>query len=109
MTYLDLLPRLKTWIYCSGYKDCDGLHDTPIDATVFGGVLTSFRFTDFLSLAQRTQFTYALSAVTPEYKACNAEDETVIRRIEMLIGQPVAVISRGPMAEHVEVLNALPR
>jgi adenylosuccinate synthase len=109
VTHLDVLPRLKTWKYCSGYKDCHALCDTFIDATELGDVLTSFRFTNFPSLAQRTQFSQALAAVTPEFAACDAEDETVISQIEMLIGQPVAVISHGPNAENVQVLNALPR
>lgn len=109
VTHLDALPRLKTWKYCSGYKDYHALYATFIDATELGDVLTSFRFTNFPSLAQRAQFTQALSAVTPQFEACDANDETVIRQIEMLIGQPVAVISRGPGAENVQVLNALPR
>jgi adenylosuccinate synthase len=108
VTHLDVLPRLKVWKYCPGYKGCDGLYETSVDATESGGVLRSFRFTNVLPLDQRAQFTQALSVVTPELETCDAEDETVIRQIELLTGHPVGIISRGPGAENVQILNAFP-
>jgi len=108
VTHLDLLSRLKTWKYCPGYKRYNGLYDTPIDSTKSDGVLASFRLPHFLSLAKRAQFTQALSTVTPVLETCNVDDEAVIREIELLIGQPVGIISRGPSAENVQILNSFP-
>lgn len=108
VTYLDVLPRLEAWRYCPGYKGYDGIYEAAVDAAESGGVLRSFRFTNVLSLAQRAQFTQALSAVTPELETCDAEAETVIRQIELLIGHPVSMISRGPSAENVQIRNAFP-
>ena len=108
VTHLDVLPRLKTWKFCSAYKKYSALYDTSVDTTEFGGVLTSFRFTNSVSVPQRAQFTQALSEVTPQLEDCDAEDETVIHQIELLIGQPVSIMSRGPSAENVRMLHALP-
>ena len=108
VTHLDVLPRLANWKYCPGYKGYDGLYATTVDATESGGVLRSFRPSNSLSLVQRAQLTQALTAVTPELETCNAEDETVIRQIELLTGHPVGMISRGPRAENVQVRNAFP-
>jgi adenylosuccinate synthase len=108
VTHLDVLSRLKTWKYCPGYKGYHGLYDIPVDSTISDGALASFRLPHFLSLAERAQFTQALSTVAPVLETCDADDETVIREIELLIGQPVGIISRGPSAENVQILNSFP-
>lgn len=95
ITHLDLLPRLGTWKYCSGYQ---GL-DRP-DTTDNLDILPS------LSLAERTHFTKALSKATPIINSAGADDKTVIREIERLIGQQVGIVSYGPSAESVQILNA---
>ncbi len=108
VTHLDVLSRLKTWKYCLGYKDYQGLNDTSIEATISGDILTNFHLPTFLSLAERTQFTEGLSTVTPVLDDYDVDDETVIQKIESLIGQLVGMISRGPSAENVEILNSFP-
>ena len=108
VTHLDVLSRLKPWKYCLGYKGYQGLNDTSVAATISGDVLTNFHLPAFLSLAERTQFTQGLSIVTPVLETCDADDETVIQEIESLIGQPVGLISRGPSAENVQILNSVP-
>lgn len=108
VTHLDVLSRLKTWKYCPGYKGYYGLYGTSVDSTISDGVLASFRLPHLLSLAERAQFTQALSTVTPVLETCDVDDETVIREIESLLGQPVGIISRGPSAENVQILNSFP-
>lgn len=107
-THLDVLAHLKTWKYCPGYKDCHSLYDSFIGSTIPGDILTDFHLPDFLPLEKRAQFTQALSSVTPVLEACEVDDETVIRTIEALTGQQVGMVSRGPGAENVEILNSLP-
>ncbi|HET7142867.1 MAG TPA: adenylosuccinate synthetase, partial [Anaerolineales bacterium] len=103
VTHLDVLSRLNTWKYCLGYEGEHALGDLLVDSNVSDGVLTSFRLSSSLTLAQRVQFTQALSAVTSVFETCNAEDGKVIQKIEALIGQQVAIVSHGPCAENVQL------
>ncbi|MGC1378393.1 MAG: adenylosuccinate synthetase [Anaerolineales bacterium] len=106
VTHLDALPRLKTWTYCAGYKAFPAFDDS--DPGRFGGVLTDFHLPSFPSLAQREQFTQALSTATPLLETYDADEERVIQKIETLLGQPVGMVSRGPGAGNVQVLNPIP-
>lgn len=108
VTHLDALPRLETWMYCPGYKGFPAFDDAAFDFEQSGGVLTGFRLPSFLALAQRAQFTQALSAATPRLETCEADEAKVIQKIESLLGQPVGMVSRGPGAEDVQVLNPIP-
>ena len=108
LTHLDVLSHLKTWKYCVGYKGQPGFDDTFVDSDISDGVLTSFRLPRFLPLAQRAQFTQVLSAVAPLLETCDADDRKVIQKIETLIGQPVGIISCGPSADNVQILNSIP-
>ena len=108
VTHLDILPSLKSWKYCPGYQGYHGSNNTSVVTNTSDGILTGFRLPPFLSLAERTQFTQALSEVTPVLKSCDVNDETVIREIELLIGQQVGIVSYGPSAENVQVLYSFP-
>ncbi len=108
ITHMDALSHLKEWKYCLGYKNCHDLYDHAVDCTVSGDVLTSFHLPGFLSLEERAQFTQALSTVTPVFETCEADDKIVVRKIESLLGRQVGMISRGPRAEDVQILNPLP-
>jgi adenylosuccinate synthase len=108
VTHLDVLSHLKTWKYCLGYKDWDGSYDSLISSTMSGDILTDFRLLDSVSLEVRSQFAQALFTVTPMLETCEADDETVVRKIESLIGQQVGMISHGPSAENVQILHAFP-
>ena len=108
VTHLDVLSRLKTWKYCIGYKGQPGFDKPFVDSAVSEGVLTNFRLPRFLPLAQRAQFTQALSEVTPVLEACDPDDGKVIQKIESLIGQPVGIISSGACAENVKILTSIP-
>ncbi len=108
ITHMDALSHLKEWNYCLGYRDSHDLYDTSIEATNSADVLTSFHLPHFLSLDERAQFTQALSSVTPVFETCEADDEIVVRKIESLLETPVGMISRGPRAENVQLLNPLP-
>ncbi len=71
-------------------------------------MVTEFHLPPYLSLEQRTQYTQALSAVTPVLKECKADEETVIREIEALTGQQVRIVTRGPRANDVQILGSFP-
>jgi adenylosuccinate synthase len=109
VTHMDMLPRLKTWKYCPGYQKYNDLYDTSAVSTISNGVLTDFQLPAFLALEQRSQLTHALSTVTPVFSACEADDETVIREIESLTGQQIGIISRGPSATDVQMMNSFPQ
>jgi adenylosuccinate synthase len=108
VTHLDILSRLKKWIYCTGYKVPLDFGDPFVDAVIADGVMKNFHLPPFLPLAQREKFTQALSTVTPVLETCDTSDGQVIQKIESLIGQPVGIISRGPSAENVEIINSIP-
>jgi adenylosuccinate synthase len=108
VTHLDVLPHLKTWQHCVGYKGSPDFDAAFVDSDISDGVLTSFRLPRFLPLAQRAQFTQYLSAVAPILETCETDDRKVIEKIETLIGQPVGIISRGPSADNVEILHSIP-
>jgi adenylosuccinate synthase len=109
VTHLDVLSRLKTWKYCPGYKRYNDLYDASAVSTVSDSVLTDFRLPAFLALEQRSQLTEALSTVTPVFTDCDADDKTVIREIESLTGQQIGIVSRGPSATDVQIMNSFPR
>lgn len=107
VTHMDILHHLDSWKYCQGYKEHLGISDRGIDTLVSNDLLTNFRLPEGLSLAERTQFSQALSTVKPELNTCKANAKDVIQGIESLIGQPVGMVSRGPSAEHVQALSSL--
>ena len=108
VTHLDVLSNLKTWKYCTGYKGKYSFDDAFIETDVFNGVLANFHLPRFLPLAKRAQFTQLLSSVNPVFETCDADDGKVIRKIESLIGQPIGIISSGPRAKNVQILNSIP-
>jgi adenylosuccinate synthase len=108
VTHLDVLPRLKEWSYCVGYKNCPGLYDSAAGSTFSGDMLTKLRLPAFLSLDQRTRVTEAVSGVFPVLESCEAQEEIVVQCIESLLEQQVGMISRGPSSANVELLNSLP-
>jgi adenylosuccinate synthase len=108
VTHLDVLSRLETWKYCVGYKGFHDPDDIFVNSDVTNGVLASLHLPRFLSLEQRAQFTQALSTVTPVLETCDANEGRVIQRIESLIGQPVDIISHGPSAKNIQILNSIP-
>lgn len=108
VTHMDVLSHLKTWKYCIGYNGRHGFDDTFVNSNISDSVLLNFNLPHFLPLAQRAQFTQALSAVSPVFETCDADHGKVIQKIEALIGQTVGIISHGPSAENVQILNSIP-
>lgn len=108
VTHLDVLSHLGTWKYCLGYKNSHSLYDSCLSSTISDNILTHFHLHNFLPLEKRTQFTQALSTVVPVLETCETDDKTVIRKIETLIGQQVGMISHGPSAENIQILNPFP-
>jgi adenylosuccinate synthase len=107
VTHLDMLPRLLAWKYCPGYREPTGFDPLAVETTGSGGILQNFRLPDALTLEQRTRFTQALAKVTPLLETGDAQAEKVVQKIEALIGQRVGIISCGPSAEHVRIINAM--
>jgi len=109
VTHLDILAGQQAWKYCAGYQGYPQSPQTPIVPTIADGVLTDFRIPPDLGLAERAAFTQALSSVTPVFKDCEANAERVIGEIELLLGQPVGIVSYGPRARDVGRLSSFPQ
>lgn len=107
LTHLDVLSHLETWNYGVGYKGASGFDNTLLELDLSDGVLRNFHTPRPLSLAQREQLTQALSGVIPMLETCEADERRVVQKIEELIGQPVDIVSHGPSAGNVHVLNSI--
>ena len=108
VTHLDVLARLEQWRYSPGYEDVQDWPGASGDADLTGGVLRRLCAARHLPLAQRALLTEALSRVKPILETCPAEERDMLRVIETLTGQPVSLVSRGPSAETVQIINAIP-
>ena len=108
VTHMDILPRLKTWKYCPGYQGLYIPNNTSFVTTISDDILTNFHFSPYLSLTERTHLTQILSNATPVLNGCNADDKTVIQEIEHLTEQQVGIVSFGPKAKDVQILNTFP-
>lgn len=108
VTHLDILPRLKSWKYCTGYLGFGSSVGQPESPTQPYVPLRTLRPLHPNSLDQRTEFTRALSAVTPLLDECDADEKQVIAKIEVLTGQKVGIVSRGPRADDVQILDSFP-
>lgn len=107
VTHLDLLPKMKTWRYCTAYRGQAAFAGFA-GSKEANDMLTNIQLPQSLSLVQRERLTHALSAVTPIFDTCDANEAEIIPKIESLIEQPVGIISRGPKAEDVEMMRSLP-
>ncbi len=108
LTHLDVLRHLETWKYCPGYQEYPDFDGTFVGLDISDGLLAGFHMPRFLPVEQRAQLTRALSNVEPVVETCGVDDPHVIQKIKSLIGQPVDIISRGPSAAHVQILNPIP-
>jgi adenylosuccinate synthase len=106
VTHLDILPHLKEWKFCQGYRDPHHCFDAPAGSNISGNTLTSLPARNLLPLGERAQITQALSRVEPVIETCDVEDKIVIQKIEALLGHPVGIVSHGPCAENVQILNS---
>jgi adenylosuccinate synthase len=107
ITHMDLLPRLKAWHYCAGYSEYHELISNSIDNDISEAALEEFCMSTSLSLAQRAKLTKALFKVKPNLNECVAEEASVIQKIESLLNHPVDMISRGPTAMDIQILNSI--
>ncbi|MBI9045182.1 MAG: adenylosuccinate synthetase [Anaerolineaceae bacterium] len=108
VTHLDVLSHLKTWHYCNGYEGQPCFDKPYIHTKTKDDVLVNFSLPRSLALEQREQFTQALSEVVPILGTCEPDETQVIEKIEFLLDQSVDMISRGPGAGDVEIINAYP-
>ena len=106
ITHLDILPRLKTWKYCLVYEELDNPKNISFISTISEGLLSNFNLPSDFSPTERTQFTQTLSKATPVLNNCEANDERVIREIELILGQEVGIVSYGPSAENVRMRDS---
>lgn len=108
ITHLDILTRMKTWKYCTGYQEFGSSYGQSDLPTLPNTPLTTLHPPPPQSIEQRTHFTRALSKVTPVLKECNADENAVIHEIESLTGQKIGIVSRGPCSDDVQILNSFP-
>ncbi len=87
ITHMDILPRLPAWCYVDEYQNI------------------KMPAPKHLSLAERAQFTSELNAVQPNLKDCEADVDTVVEKIENLLGVDIAFLSFGQRAGDVMKRN----
>lgn len=107
ITHMDILPHLKTWKYCMGYLDRYDSHYLPDKSVISNDVLKDLHVSPYLSVEQRGKITNLISSVTPVIKACRPNEGNVLRKIELLLGQSIGIVSRGPSAANVSLLKSI--
>jgi adenylosuccinate synthase len=105
VTYLEVLPRLKKWNYCDSYKWLDHFEGLRVDSDSSEGTLSNFRLRTGLSLSQRERITQALLTAAPVVDTSDAVEGEVVHQIEALLGQRVGIVSTGPRAANVKILQ----
>jgi len=108
LTHMDMLRNQKEWKYCYGYQGQQYFDTISNEVNVSDKVLRNFHLPRSLSLEQRSRITQAISSVNPLIKSCEAKEEKVIQEVEELIGQTVGIISRGPSAKDVQLMQHVP-
>jgi adenylosuccinate synthase len=104
VTHLDLLERLKQWVYCTGYRGQFNVGDS-FDVEIADGVMKNLNLPRMLPFSQREQFTQSLMHVTPLLASCDPEKKTVIQTIVSLLEKPIQMISNGPTADDVKIFQ----
>ena len=107
VTHLDLLPRLKSWNYCNGYAG-QGTVDNSFVESISKDVVASMRATPSLPIPEREKLTQAVMGASPVLETSEAGDRRVVEKIESLLGLSVSIVSRGPSAGDIQILNSLP-
>lgn len=107
VTHMDVLPRLETWKYCIGYEPQAGTPDISRPTNSYQGRLAPLPLLSSFSLEQREKISQALFRVSPILASCRTDEDTVIRKMELLLERPVGIISRGPSAGNVQMLKSL--
>ena len=105
VTHMDIIPRLDRWKYCQSYQEPYLSEDMSVNSTVSSGLLTDFHPHPGLSLTKRAAFTQTLSKAVPVMNSCSADEESVMQEIERMTGQQIGMLSYGPKAENVRILN----
>jgi hypothetical protein len=72
------------------------------------GVLTKLSPLPGMSLDLRERVTHELLEVEPVLDDCEPVMEKVVQKIAALTGKSVGLVSTGPTAEHVSLLEELP-
>jgi adenylosuccinate synthase len=83
ITHLDWLTKLTNWTYCDAYDPA-----VPLDVPAH-------------SVERQSHLASLLASTRPVLRHCPATEGAVLERIEILVGKPVAIGSRGPTAEDV--------
>lgn len=108
ITHMDILPRLKMWKYCVGYLEGHDPHYLPIESVISNGILKDFHLPPCLSIEQREKFTNLISSVKPAIEVCSSDEGKVLQKIESLLGQSIGIVSHGPSAANVNLLDSIP-
>lgn len=93
LTHVDTLARLDRWMVCPQYDDG-------------GEVETLLSESPPLSMDRRCDLTRKLMAVRPRLKSVLPDERQVLQQVETQLGQVVNLLSRGPAAGNVEIVQA---
>ncbi|HWQ46099.1 MAG TPA: adenylosuccinate synthetase [Longilinea sp.] len=105
LTHLDLLPKLKTFKFAIGYEGYRNLDGTAVDRGLLSKNPLQFLDQRGLDPKYRARMTDLLMRVTPCLDSCEPDELKVIGMVGALIGKPVEMISSGPSADQVKVIN----
>jgi adenylosuccinate synthase len=106
LTHLDLPARLGIWKVCTGYKDDGAFDNFPVECNISAGVVRNIRAPRSFSLQQQTWLTQALFQVDPILESPPLDEHMIIQKVESQIGQAIGLISRGPTAMDVQLLDS---
>ncbi len=105
VTHVDLPPRLGKWFVCREYSLRGNREVFPEEWMDSAGTMARLPVLPAASFDLRRKLTRALSSAEPSLEPCEAGEEAVLRKMEMCLGRPVDMISRGPRAADVAVFR----
>jgi adenylosuccinate synthase len=106
ITHMDILQGLEFWKYCSEYQASNILEGNPLPSAMTANTLENLPSPSPLSTAERSELTQALSKAVPIMNSIDTDIDTVLQAIERLLGQQVGIVSHGPRAVDVQILNS---
>ncbi len=107
ITHMDALAGRGNWTYCNAYLNAPYMDQIKGSIETMQQEIRSLYSFDNLSLKKREAYTHILSRVKPVLSSCEADETRVIRQIEILLEQPVNILSHGQKSTDVQILRPL--
>jgi adenylosuccinate synthase len=104
VTHMDAPVRMGKWFVCREYS-IRKRELFPEDWMESGGAMTRLPVLPGAPLDLRRKLTRALFDAEPALEPCAADEEAVLRKLELCLGRPIDAISRGPRASDVAVFR----